>query len=61
MHPLLPVTVRVELPPGVLVVVVTARVDEPAAGLGLKLPAAPEGSPLMPRSIKPLNPPMFAT
>ena len=44
--PLTPVIVSVEIPAGVLALVVTDRVEDEPAGLGLKLPEAPVGSPL---------------
>lgn len=44
--PLIPVMVRVYVPGGVLVPVVTERVDVEAAGLGAKLPPAPVGNPV---------------
>jgi len=44
--PLTPVTVKGYDPAGVVVLVVTERAEVEVAGLGLKVPLAPEGSPL---------------
>jgi hypothetical protein len=44
--PLAPITVTVELPPGVEFVVVTVNVETPEALIGEKLPVAPDGKPL---------------
>jgi len=54
--PLTPLMVSVELPVGVLVLVVTERVDDAVAGFGVKLPVAPLGSPLTLRLTWPLKP-----
>src|SRR5207248_6005506 len=56
--PSVPVTVRVEVPAGVVEAVETVSVEElPAVtGLGLKLPLAPEGSPLTARLTEPAEP-----
>src|SRR3981081_2192816 len=43
--PLTPLIVRGYVPVGVVVAVVTARVDEPAAGLGVNVPVGPLGRP----------------
>ena len=43
--PLIPVIVRVYVPVGVLVLVVTESVDDEIAGFGLKVPLAPLGNP----------------
>ena len=53
--PLAPVTVRVEFPVGVALVVVTDSVDEPPL-MAEKLPAAPEGKPLTFNDTEPLKP-----
>jgi hypothetical protein len=45
-EPLTPVMMGVELPTGVLVLVVTVNVDDPVAGFGVKVPVAPVGNPL---------------
>ena len=44
--PLTPVIVSVEVPIGVVAMVVTDRVEDEVAGFGLKLPVAPVGNPL---------------
>jgi hypothetical protein len=44
-EPLTPVIVNGYVPTGVLAPVVTARVDDPVAGFGVKLPVAPVGNP----------------
>ncbi len=56
--PLTPLMVRVLVPAGVLVAVVTVSVDEPdpVTDVGLKAPVAPEGSPLTVNATLPLNP-----
>jgi len=46
------------VPAGVLAPVVTESVDDPVAGLGVKLPLAPVGSPLTLRLTWPANPPV---
>jgi hypothetical protein len=57
--PLVPVTVNTNEPAGVVELVVTVRADDaPVAGLGLKLPAAPAGSPLIDSVTDPANPPV---
>lgn len=53
--PLVPVTVRVEFPAGVELVVVTDSVDEPPL-TAEKFPLAPEGKPLTFNETKPLKP-----
>ena len=57
--PLVPVIVRVELPTGVLALVVTVMVDDPVSVtvVGLKLAVAPVGSPLALKLTTPLKPP----
>ena len=56
---LVPVTVKTYEPAGVVELVVTVRAeDAPVAGLGLKVPLAPAGSPLIDRDTDPLNPPV---
>ena len=52
---LVPVTVRVEFPVGVALVVVTDSVDEPPL-TAEKLPAPPEGKPLTFNETGPLKP-----
>ncbi len=60
--PLVPETVKAEEPTGVLAAVVIVRVEElPVAGLGLKLPLAAAGRPLMARSTAPAKPPVRVT
>ena len=57
---LVPVIVSVYVPAGVLELVVTLRVllpEPPVIGFGLKLPLAPEGSPLTLNVTLPLKPP----
>src|SRR4051812_40159988 len=56
--PLVPLTVRVELPLGVDVVVVTVKVELPAPVIepGLKLAVAPDGRPVTVRPILPAKP-----
>ena len=56
--PLVPVTVRVEFPPGVAEVVVTVKVEVPAPVIvaGLKLAVAPTGNPVTVGVTVPLNP-----
>ena len=56
--PLTPVMVSVYVPAGVLVLVVTEKVEEVVAGFGLKLPLAPLGSPLTLRVTWPTKPPV---
>ena len=53
--PLVPVTVIVELPVGVLEIVVTVIVEVEVAGLGLKVASAPAGSPPALSCTAPLN------
>ena len=53
--PLTPVTVRVEFPAGVALVVFTDIVDEPPL-MAEKLPPAPEGKPLTFNDTEPLKP-----
>jgi hypothetical protein len=57
--PLVPVMVRVELPTGVLALVVTVIVDDPVpvTVVGLKVAVAPVGSPLALKVTIPLKPP----
>src|SRR5258705_9168397 len=57
-EPLTPVIVTVEVPVGVLALVVTERVDVVAAGFGVKLPLAPLGSPLTLRVTWPVKAPI---
>jgi hypothetical protein len=56
--PLVPVIVRVNVPVGVVLAVVTVMVEEPEAvtDVGLKLAEAPEGNPLALKVTVPLNP-----
>jgi len=58
LDPLVPVTVRVEFPPGVAEVVVTVMVELPAPVIvaGLKLAVAPAGNPVTVGVTVPLNP-----
>ena len=56
--PLTPVIVSVLLPVGVLALVVTERVDDEVAGLALKEPVAPLGSPLTLRLTEPAKLPL---
>ena len=53
--PLTPVTVRVELPAGVELAVVTDNVEEPPLE-GEKLPVAPDGKPVTFSDTEPLKP-----
>ena len=57
--PLVPVMVRVYVPAGVVLLVVTERVEEPEAVIevGLKEPVAPAGSPLTLNATVPAKPP----
>jgi hypothetical protein len=57
--PLVPVIVRVELPTGVLALVVTVMVDDPVpvTVVGLKLAVTPVGNPLALKVTIPLKPP----
>ena len=57
--PLVPVMVRVELPASVVLLDVTLRMElpEPDTDGGLKLPVAPEGSPLTLNVTVPPKPP----
>jgi hypothetical protein len=59
--PLTPVIVRVYVPNGTLASVVTESVDTAVAGFGVKLPAAPVGSPVMLSVTWPLKPPVGLT
>jgi hypothetical protein len=56
--PLVPMTVKVLVPAGVLVVVVTVNVDVPEVltEVGLKLPPAPLGKPVTLKVTVPANP-----
>jgi hypothetical protein len=55
----LPVTVKRYVPRFVEALTVTLSVEElPDAGLGVKLPVAPEGRPLMVKVTGELNPPV---
>jgi len=58
---LVPVMVKVYEPAGVVepVVIVSAE-DAPVAGLGLKVPLAPAGRPLIDSDTEPVNPPVAA-
>jgi hypothetical protein len=57
--PPLPVTVKRYVPRRVEELTVTLSVEElPEAGLGVKLPVAPEGRPLMVKVTGELNPPV---
>lgn len=57
--PLVPVMVRVYVPLGVLVFVVTRRLDDPDVVIepGLKAPLAPLGNPVTLSTTVPANPP----
>jgi len=57
-EPLVPVMVSVYEPAGVVVEVVTVRVEvpEPATEVGLNTPVVPEGRPLTPNVTVPVNP-----
>jgi hypothetical protein len=60
--PLVPVIVNEKLPAGVVLAVVTVRVDEPeATEAGLKLAVAPVGNPLTLKLTVPVNPPEGVT
>lgn len=60
--PLVPVIVNEKLPVGVLLAVVTVRVDEPEfSEAGLKLAVAPAGNPLTLKFTVPVNPPEGVT
>ena len=61
--PLVPVMVRIGLPTGVLLLVLTVRVElpDPITVVGLNVPVAPAGSPFTPRFTTPLNPPPVVT
>src|SRR5438105_101522 len=54
--PLLPVTVIVVVPAGVLALVLIVSVDDEVAGFALKLAEAPAGNPPAARSTAPPNP-----
>ena len=54
--PLTPVIVSVDVPTGVLAVVVTVSVDVPVAGFGVNVPVAPVGSPVTLSVTAPLKP-----
>jgi len=54
--PLIPVIVRVDVPTGVLAVVVTVKVELPATVAGEKLAVAPVGSPLALKAMEPEKP-----
>ena len=54
--PPVPVTVKVWVPLATLPPTFTVRADEVVAGLGLKLPLAPDGRPLIDRLTAELNP-----
>jgi hypothetical protein len=56
--PLTPVTVSGYVPIATLPDVVTARLEEAAVGFGVKVPAAPLGSPLTLIETWPLKPPV---
>jgi hypothetical protein len=51
------VIVNVDGPVGVDAAVVTANVDDPVAGFGVKVPVAPVGRPVTLSVTLPLNPP----
>ena len=56
---LVPVTVKRYEPPGVVELVVIVRAeDDPVAGLGLNVPFAPAGRPLIDSETDPVNPPV---
>ena len=56
----MPVTVNTYEPAGVVELVVTVSADDaPVAGFGLKVPAAPPGSPLIDSVTGPVKPPVF--
>jgi hypothetical protein len=54
--PLTPVIVNGYTPVGVVVSVVTDRPEVPLAGLGVNVPAEPDGNPLALKLTVPLNP-----
>jgi len=56
-EPLVPVTVKMYEPAGVVELVVTIRAEDVLAGLGLKLALAPAGRPLADSDTNPLKPP----
>jgi len=56
--PLTPVSVSIKLPAGVLVPVVTERLDDAVAGFGVKLALAPVGRPLTLKVTWPVKPPV---
>ena len=56
---LLPVTVNTYEPAGVVeLVVIVSPEDAPVAGLGLNVPLAPAGRPLIDSVTEPVNPPV---
>src|SRR5438067_4418453 len=56
--PLIPLSVSVYAPIGVVALVVTERVEDAVAGFGLKLPVAPPGNPLTLRLTWSVKPPI---
>ena len=54
----MPVTVKEYVPWAVVELTVTVSVEEPVAGLGLKVPVAPAGRPLTDRFTAEPNPPV---
>jgi hypothetical protein len=59
---LVPVTVKTYEPAGVVLLVVIERADvAPVFGLGVNVPAAPAGRPLIDRDTVPANPPVLVT
>ncbi len=61
--PLAPVMVKGKLPVGVVLAVVTVKVEEPdvVTEAGLKVAVAPVGNPLTPKFTVPVNPPVGLT
>jgi hypothetical protein len=58
--PLVPVIVSANVPVAAVVVVATVNVDDaPVAGFGLKVPVAPDGSPLTVKLTAPVKPPLL--
>jgi len=58
---LVPVTVKTYVPAAVVELVVIVRAEDvPVAGLGLNVPLAPVGKPLIDSDTEPVNPPVAA-